>query len=331
MTIHKSKGLQSQTLFVPFCNWKKDDSKPSQKLWCPIAQKLQAGEDFVPVYNVEQLTYTPYETTYALEHLNARIDSLNLLYVALTRAEDNLYIYTDYTPKDGKKPTGSHVGYYLFDFVNTSEYSVGEPVVKGVKELKNEGEKEDKPFSFEQTEMKEAELWANSDRVRFVQSEEGAMYTDYGEEAYRRVARMDEGTLCHEIFAHIRKADELEDVLDEFESRGEIRDKVQREQLKTLISSAWEGNEQMRDWFTAPWQLKLEEAIYMDHRELRPDRVMINPQTNEAIVLDYKFGGREEKYKKQVGDYMEALRRIGHQPVRGFLWYAKENKLLEVK
>ena len=156
------------------------------------------------------------------------------------------------------------------------------------------------------------------------------MYTDYGEEAYRRVARMDEGTLCHEIFAHIRKADELESVLDTFESSGEIRDKAQREQLRTLISSAWEGNEQMRYWFTAPWQLKLEEAIYIDHRELRPDRVMINPQTNEAIVLDYKFGGREEKYKKQVGEYMDALRRLGHPSVRGFLWYAKEYKLVEV-
>ena len=111
-------------------------------------------------------------------------------------------------------------------------------------------------------------------------------------------------------------------MLDAFESRGEIRDKAQRESLKALISSAWEGNEQMRDWFTAPWQLKLEEPIYMDHRELRPDRVMINPQTNEAIVLDYKFGQWEDKYTKQVGDYMEALRRMGYSPVRGYLWFA---------
>ena len=119
-------------------------------------------------------------------------------------------------------------------------------------------------------------------------------------------------------------------MLDEFETRGEIRDKKQREELKTLISSAWKGSPEMRDWFTSPWQLKLEDAIYFDRRELRPDRVMINPETNEAIVLDYKFGLREEKYKKQVREYMEALRRIGHNPVRGYLWYAQENKLVEV-
>ena len=157
------------------------------------------------------------------------------------------------------------------------------------------------------------------------------MYTDYGEEAYRRTARMEEGTLCHEIFAHIRKADELDSVLDEFESRGEIRDAAQRESLRKLISSAWQGNDQMRDWFTAPWQLKLEEAIYTDQKEIRPDRVMINPQTNEAIVLDYKFGGWDAKYKQQVGEYMDALRRLGHNNVRGYLWFARENKLVEVK
>ena len=196
------------------------------------------------------------------------------------------------------------------DFAGGDDYEAGVPVV--VKERKRETN----------TQTIRAELWANSDQVRFVQSQEGALYTDYGEEAYRRVAKMDEGNLCHEIFAHLRKADELEQVLDTFESRGEIRDKAQRENLKTLISSAWEGNEQMRDWFTTPWQLKLEEPIYMEHRELRPDRVMINPQTNEAIVLDYKFGQWEDKYTKQVGDYMEALRRMGHNPVRGYLWFA---------
>lgn len=205
------------------------------------------------------------------------------------------------------------------DYLECDEYEVGEPVIKS------------REPKVARQESQQAELWANSDQVRFVQSQEGALYTDYGEEAYRRVARMEEGTLCHEIFAHLRKADELDAVLDAFETRGEIRDKAQREELKTLISSAWQGSEEMRDWFTAPWELRLEEAIYIDHRELRPDRVMINPQTNEAIVLDYKFGQWNEHYTKQVGEYMEALRRMGYKSVRGYLWFARENKLVEVK
>ncbi|MBQ4017957.1 MAG: UvrD-helicase domain-containing protein [Paludibacteraceae bacterium] len=310
MTVHASKGLQAQTLFVPFCIWPMETGRHAPKVWCQVPEEIE-GEDYVPVQYSQEMLQSAYDTSYEEERMNLRIDNLNLLYVALTRAEDNLYISTMYpVKKDGTMGACNHVGRYIMNFAEGDDYEAGVPVV--AKESKRETK----------GELIRAELWANSDQVRFVQSQEGALYTDYGEEAYRRVAKMDEGNLCHEIFAHLRKADELELVLDAFESRGEIRDKAQRESLKALISSAWEGNEQMRDWFTAPWQLKLEEPIYMDHRELRPDRVMINPQTNEAIVLDYKFGQWEDKYTKQVGDYMEALRRMGYSPVRGYLWFA---------
>ena len=59
---------------------------------------------------------------------------------------------------------------------------------------------------------------------------------------------------------------------------------------------------------------------------MRPDRVMINPQTNAAIVLDYKFGQWDDEYIQQVRDYMEALRGIGYSPVRGFLWFARKKQ-----
>ena len=298
-------------------------------MWCGIAEELEQGEDYVPIQDGPEMADSAYQAEYEEEHANMRVDNLNMLYVALTRAEDNLFVSTSYpVTVNGVMGTCNHVGRYIMDFIIAQSenrfqatepllYEAGQPVIKPSSAL-----------AAQPTQT--AELWANDDRVRFVQSQEGAMYTDYGEEAYRRVARMDEGTLCHEIFAHLRKADELDAVLDEFESRGEIRDKEQRQTLKALISSAWLGNEEMRDWFTAPWELRLEEAIYIDHHELRPDRVMINPQTNEAIVLDYKFGGGDKKYYTQVNAYKEALRRIGYNPVRGYLWYARMNKLVMV-
>ncbi|MBO4518769.1 MAG: UvrD-helicase domain-containing protein [Paludibacteraceae bacterium] len=318
LTVHASKGLQAQTLFVPFCMWTKEAGRHPQKIWCEIADEISEDKDFVPIQDGSEMADSAYAQAYEMEHRNMRIDNLNMLYVALTRTEDNLYISTSY-PVTSKGVMGvcNHVGRYIMDYVGADEYEAGKPVIKPAEEETK-------------TETQWAELWANSEQVRFVQSQEGALYTDYGDEAYRRVARMEEGTLCHEIFANLRKADELEQVLDDFESRGEIASAEQREVLKSLISSAWKGNEQMRDWFTAPWQLKLEEAIYIDHRELRPDRVMINPETNEAIVLDYKFGVWEDKYITQVREYMEALRRMGHTPVRGYLWFARTNKLVPV-
>lgn len=318
MTIHASKGLQSQTLFVPFALWEREDGRHKPKVWCEVSKKVDETGDFVPVPFGTEMAESDYSAAYNEELTNMRIDNLNMLYVALTRAEDNLFVYTSYSlNKDGKRGVCNHVGKYLMDCFG-EEYEAGEPVIKGER-IKVQGERID------------AELWANSDQVRFVQSQEGALYTENGDEAYRRVARMEEGTLCHEIFAHIRKAEELDQVLDQFETSGEIRDKAQREEIRSLISAAWEGIPEMREWFTAPFELRLEEAIFIDERELRPDRVMVNPQTNEAIVLDYKFGNWNEHYLTQVSEYKQALRRMGYEPVRGYLWFAKENRLVEVK
>lgn len=348
LTVHASKGLQAQTLFVPFCTWTREAGAHREKIWCPASEAMNsaAGKNlkWLPIQDGNEMAESDYAPYYAEEHRNMQIDNLNMLYVALTRAEDNLYISADFAiTSKGELGACNHVGQYLLEATHLSdqivgnstpvtadgapyvEYSAGKPVIAAL-----EAKKADNPFSFAGSAPQESELWSSSAQVRFVQSQEGALYTDYGDEAYRRVARIDEGTLCHEIFAHLRKADELEQVLDMFESRGEIAGAAQREMLKSLISSAWKGSEQMRDWFTAPWELRLEEAIYLDQREIRPDRVMINPETGEAVVLDYKFGGREAKHKQQVGEYMEALRRIGYSPVRGYLWYARENKLVEV-
>lgn len=319
MTVHASKGLQAQTLFVPFVTWEREDGRHKPKVWCKVAEQIDTQGDYVPIQYGAEMEMSDYHEAYIDEQTNLRIDNLNMLYVALTRVEDNLFISTSYSVnKDGKRGACNHVGAYLIDCYG-EEYEAGEIV------LRDAG----KTVSRDAAPLN-AELWANSDQVRFVQSQEGAMYTDYGEEAYRRVSRMDEGTLCHEIFAHIRKADQLEAVLDDFETRGEIRDKAQREELKQLISSAWQGSPEMRDWFTAPWELRLEEAIYIDERELRPDRVMINPLTREAIVLDYKFGQWNDHYITQVREYKEALRRMGYQAVQGYLWFARQNKLVKV-
>ena len=338
LTVHSSKGLQAQTLFVPLCNWKMEGSKSANikdTFWCPVQGAPGEPQDYVPIEDGPELLTSLYRDDYLREHRNMRIDNLNLLYVALTRAEDNLYISSDFSlTKDGLGAC-AHVGQHLLAYTKLAaalvsddlpqnaqdepyaEYVTGTPVIKAAQQA-------------EPVQTEQAQFWCDSGQVRFVQSQEGALYTDYGDEAYRRMARMETGSLCHEIFAHVRKATELDRVLDDFESQGLIDNPDKRAEIRALISSAWEGSDEMRDWFTAPWQLKLEEPIYMDRREMRPDRVMINPVTNEAIVLDYKFGVWEDQYITQVQDYMKALRLMGHKPVRGYLWFAKKNKLVEV-
>ena len=43
--------------------------------------------------------------------------------------------------------------------------------------------KDENPFSFNGAENKKAEIWSNKNQVRFVQSQEGMLYTQMGVEA----------------------------------------------------------------------------------------------------------------------------------------------------
>ena len=87
----------------------------------------------------------------------------------------------------------------------------------------------------------------------------------------------------------------------------------------------------MKDWFTNPWTVDREQAIFMHGKEYRPDRVMTDKATSRAIVLDYKFGHEDKSYFEQVRTYMHAMELLGYEHVEGYLWYARQGKLTPVK
>jgi hypothetical protein len=57
---------------------------------------------------------------------------------------------------------------------------------------------------------------------------------------------------------------------------------------------------------------------------------MIDDDSKQAIVLDYKFGSIEQnKYKTQVERYVKLLTQMGYA-TQGYILYAKKGKLVKV-
>lgn len=343
MTVHSSKGLQSQTLFVPFCQWPKEIGSTHPKIWCEAQPQGEPPIGFLPIEEGKMMAESAYRKEYDAEHVNQHIDNLNMLYVALTRAEDNLYISAEFAMNKDGLGTNDHVGRYVLDACAGMadalsddslpltrdgapyvECTFGQPLIVPVHK-KAGGE----TFDFNGVSTQELQLCCDSSQVRFVRSQEGLLYAEYGEEADRRAERIDMGNLCHEIFAATRRLEELPAVLDDFQTRGLIESDEQRANIEHLINGAWRSPE-MRDWFTSPWVVEREKPIYMDGHEYRPDRVMIDEQRQRAIVLDYKFGAHNDKYFEQVRTYMQAMRLLGYTDVSGYLWYAYGSKLVAV-
>ncbi|MGM9837469.1 MAG: UvrD-helicase domain-containing protein [Paludibacteraceae bacterium] len=349
MTIHSSKGLESKTLFIPFCSWEmENDGKDI--LWC-LAPTIDDSKEnqlsYVPVWDSKtMLEVEPtYSAAYQAEHKDQRVDNLNLLYVALTRAADNLYIYVDYMCSD-KSLGDETVGVLLvraydlkgrlqealaaYNAQNEPESMCYTDYVLGTEAYIHSPKADNKiePFSFRQAEDIAASLRSDSGQVRFRQSQESAIYAMHGAEAEHMIDRIAIGNICHDILSRTEVHEDVESVIDDFYDGGIIETEEQRKEIRNLINGAW-TNPRMCDWFSGAWQLLREQAILLEGEECRPDRIMI--RGTQAIVLDYKFGQRQSKYARQVRRYMEAMRSLGYTEVSGYLWYANEQKLEEVE
>ena len=56
----------------------------------------------------------------------------------------------------------------------------------------------------------------------------------------------------------------------------------------------------------------------------------------EMFIIDYKFGYSDKPetiagHKKQVQEYMILMSRLGETYIKGFVWYTRSGKIVEVE
>lgn len=156
---------------------------------------------------------------------------------------------------------------------------------------------------------------------------------DTPEQDRRRYIKL--GNVLHNIFAHIRTAADIEPQLRQLEQEGVIySDEFNAYDLRRSIEKAL-ANPQVKDWFSPRWRLYNECTILEYDKETktkiehRPDRVMTDG--HQWIVVDFKFGHRNDTdYFRQVGGYMDIIRRMGAENVIGYIWYVMRDEVVPV-
>ena len=329
LTIHKSKGLQFHTVLLPFCDWAIECDRSDDLLWCEPAEAPYDELPLVPVPTRAMARDSIYAADYEHEHFQRRIENLNLLYVAFTRAEKNLLVWT----KGYANPKGTSTICDLIkktlgeELDDTFESGVPVSTVGGRTRTDDGNRLTTRP------EPLGIGFHTYPSRVAFRQSNRSQEFlAQAGDPDRRQGEYIDQGILLHKIFSALDTAADVDRVLDSFEAEGLLGEQIKKDSLRHLICRRL-SSPQTAPWFDGSWQLFREVAILSrdtGDRLLvrRPDRVMV--RDNKTIVVDFKFGKPREEHDAQVREYLGLLSDMGRPSPRGFLWYVFTNTVVEV-
>ena len=327
MSIHKSKGLEFHTVFLPFCHWKMENEKPLY-VWCSPKKAPYDELQLLPINYGTSMNESIYQEEYRKEKLQLWVDSLNMLYVALTRPRKNLVVWC----RDGQKNTISELMASAIAGKLEAEskdegitYQMGEvcPSEEPTKEKVEVNKLNIKPQSIS------VRMESIDTNIEFKQSNRSASFIEGEDDGSGKYIR--QGEIMHNLFAMVRTPKDVPSAIERLRMEGIIESGAHERQILKLTHWAL-NHPKVKEWFSGTWELYNECAIlYRENGVLqtrRPDRVMI--KDGEVIVVDFKFGKPYPEYEAQVREYMDLLEDMGYDHVRGYIWYVFYNELEEI-
>lgn len=328
LTIHKSKGLQFKAVLMPFLNWSiLPPGNQAPVIWSPWEES-----DFrtvMPLTHTAGLVNTAFSELYSNEVRLAFLDTLNMLYVAFTRAEDFLWAHAEYKyNKDGVTNT-KFTGGALFEVFSgdMTSSAFGD---------RGRWDEESSIFEYgswplavkrEQGMSKPPSKlrWLFSDWKTKLQTRNYAW--DFGEEGLEDRSKRRLGVLVHEILEQSNSLSDALQVLRQFEFEGRFDQETAREveeQLKSLFHLP-----EIQNWYSGVFSSFAEQGILLPGGEMkRPDRILMGE--NESIVLDFKTGRKKDEHIIQVREYIRLVGLITQKPVKGFVCYLEPTEIVEV-
>ncbi|GAB1308047.1 UvrD-helicase domain-containing protein [Urechidicola sp. KH5] len=325
MTIHKSKGLEFPVVIYPNRLTLKDTKR--EKVWFEDLD-AELYQNFRAAYvNVSKDIANLNNYGASLYHLIEQqqyLDNINLLYVAMTRASEQLYVISDYTSFNGsletsKKGTDLFINYLTtLDDANRwvdarMEYEFGSNQrVSHSVAIKNKVEELPSKIIIDSARNNSISVVSKSAILWDTDQEKAIHY----------------GNLIHELFSQVYTVLDIDLVLDSALEDGLIsKNEIAtiRKMMLTVVN-----HPSLSGYFEDRLEvLNEKEFLTNEKRLLKPDRVVI--KDGKVIVIDYKTGIEKESYEAQVQAYMKLLGDIGYQVDKGLLVYLDSQlKIIEV-
>lgn len=368
-TIHKAKGLEREVVIIPYCKWDMLPAANKQNIvWSEAKESVKDAANIgkFPVNYGPMMKDSAFAEDYWKEYVMSHVDGLNLLYVAVTRAKRELYIYVPLSDKALKEETSkdkevnySNVSGLIYQTVKKlkempiqSGYNYklegDAPVIlvnNNTDETKSKKGKKSKSDNAKTVLLryyygKKAESFVpkqESSNVKDIRLKEYPTHTPKVN-IYRHLERFtqeglkpgttscDLGIKMHKTFEGANTINDIYESIEQMVNNGYIK-QTETKSLRIDIEKAT-SNTLVAEWFSGEWDVvKCEEEILCQGITHRPDRVMI--KGDRVVVVDYKFGAVPNKdHHEQVKGYISALQNMGcYNTIEGYVWYVHLNKI----
>jgi ATP-dependent exoDNAse (exonuclease V) beta subunit len=313
MTIHKSKGLEFPVVIFPFAE--ENYSAPKrEKMWIDSQSEDLNFDKFLIDKSSKIADYGDNAATvYSQKTQEDLLDNINVLYVALTRAKEQLYVISSIKKRNKAGELPNNLASFFIEFIENStnfDESVLSYDFGNSKRVSKP-----KPIGAKQKNIQPVTSVLDPTTIKIAQRE-ALMWGSH------QLKAIEFGNVLHEILSFVKTKKDISMAIKKALENGLIVE-TQKEEVKKTISDIV-FHIDLTDFFDENVIIYNEQNILKQNtKTIKPDRVAVKGKN--AFLLDYKTGKHQSKFANQLNEYGFALQEMGFIVQKKVLLYIGEN------
>ena len=346
LTIHKSKGLEYPCVHIPFAQM--SSGNHSELAWFEIDSIPGVDPTIIPPMIPLKLSSAMEGTMFSDRYNEVcsqnRLDTVNLLYVAFTRAIDELHIGIPAPSGKGSGMSGDiftaaemcgtefrkelETSHGISDDTGspfTEMYITDNSIILWNPTFRGEEEKKDKTAISPSLNLEinryntfiSRTLWNN---------------TCLEDKYYNIEDARDRGIMLHDIMSDIQTPADIPFAINNLRYSKQAKELTSADvsEIHAIISQRV-NDKRVEHWFNGFNRLLIERPINTDTDcSRRPDRIVWTSK-GTIDIIDFKSGSQKpQKYRKQLIEYKDLLQKLGYTNLHTYLYYLDSGEIIEI-